>query len=369
MDVTAAVATEIGGTFELRQLTLADPAPREVLVKIAGVGLCHTDLAAKDGHLPFPLPGVFGHEGSGVVEAVGSDVTKVAPGDKVALSFDSCGDCAQCRDGEPAYCQNFMAYNFGGARQDGSSPLTDGGNAVGSAFFGQSSFATHALARERNVVKVPDDAPLAVLGPLGCGVQTGAGAVLNSLDCRPGGTLLVLGGGSVGLSAVLAGVVRELSRIIVVEPHAARRDLALSLGATDVIDPAAGPLAEQVRAIDPEGAGYAIDTTGIAAVLQDAMQALAHRAKVGIIGVPADPEAALALNLIQAQVLGVRVMGIVEGDSDPDTFIPQLLELHRTGRFPFDKLVTTMPFTEINEAVAAQHRGDAVKIVLVHGEL
>ena len=369
MEVTAAVATEIGGTFELRQLTLVDPAPDEVRVKIAGVGLCHTDLAAKDGHLPFPLPGVFGHEGSGVVEAVGSDVTKVSPGDKVALSFDSCGHCTQCRGGEPSYCQNFMAYNFGGARQDGTSTLTANGQNVGSAFFGQSSFATHAVARERNVVKVPDDAPLAILGPLGCGVQTGAGAVLKSLDCRPGGTLLVLGGGSVGLSAALAGVVRELSHIIVVEPHAARRDLALSLGATHVIDPAAGPLAEQVRAIDPEGADYVIDTTGIAAVLQDAMQALAHRAKVGIIGVPADPEAALALNLIQAQVLGVRVMGIVEGDSDPDTFIPELLELHRTGRFPFDKLVTTMPFTEINEAVAAQHRGDAVKIVLVHEEL
>ncbi|HWD05729.1 MAG TPA: NAD(P)-dependent alcohol dehydrogenase [Amycolatopsis sp.] len=369
MDVTAAVATEIGGPFAIKQLALADPAPGEVLVEIAGVGLCHTDLAAKDGHLPFPLPGVFGHEGSGVVTAVGSAVTKVEPGDKVVLSFDSCGHCTQCDAGEPAYCQEFMAYNFGGARQDGTSPLSDSGEPVGSAFFGQSSFATHALARERNVVKVPGDAPLAVLGPLGCGVQTGAGAVLNSLDCQPGGTLLVLGGGSVGLSAVLAGVVRELSRIIVVEPHAARRDLALSLGATHVVDPGAGPLAEQVRAIAAEGADYAIDTTGIAAVLQDAMQALAHRAKVGIIGVPADPEAALALNLIQAQVLGVRVMGIVEGDSDPDVFIPELLELHRTGRFPFDKLVTTMPFTEINEAVAAQHRGDAVKIVLVHGEL
>ncbi|ROS32094.1 NAD(P)-dependent alcohol dehydrogenase [Amycolatopsis thermoflava] len=368
MDITAAVATEIGGTFELQRLTLADPAPGEVVVEIAGVGLCHTDLAAKDGHLPFPLPGVFGHEGSGVVTAVGDGVTKVAVGDKVVLSFDSCGECRECRRDEPAYCQNFMAYNFGGARQDGSSPLTREGEPVGSAFFGQSSFATHALARERNVVKVPDDSPLAVLGPLGCGVQTGAGAVLNSLDCQPGESLLVLGGGSVGLSAVLAGVVRELSRIIVVEPHAARRDLALSLGATDVIDPADGPLPEQVRAIVPDGVDHAIDTTGIAAVLQDAMLALAHRAKVGIIGVPADPEAALALNLIQAQVLGVRVMGIVEGDSDPDVFVPQLLQLHRSGRFPFDKLVTTMPFNRINEAVAAQHRGDAVKIVLVPEE-
>ncbi|NKQ54042.1 NAD(P)-dependent alcohol dehydrogenase [Amycolatopsis sp. K13G38] len=368
MQITAAVAAETGGTFTLERVTLDDPGPGEVLVEIAGVGLCHTDLAAKDGHLPFPLPGVFGHEGSGVVTAVGEGVGKVRPGDKVALSFNSCGRCTQCTANEPAYCQEFMARNFAGARPDGSATLHRDGQALGSEFFGQSSFATHALAHERNVVKVPDDAPLELVGPLGCGVQTGAGAVLNSLDCRAGSTLLVLGGGSVGLSAVLAGVVRELGRIIVVEPHAARRDLALSLGATDVLDPAAGPLPEQVRAITAEGADYVIDTTGIADVLGQAMLALAHRAKVGIIGVPADPEAALALNLIQAQVLGVRVMGIVEGDSDPDVFIPELLELHRGGRFPFDKLITTMPFTRINEAVAAQHRGEAVKIVLIPGD-
>lgn len=369
MNITAAVATEIGGSFTPQTVTLDDPAPDEVLVEIVGVGLCHTDLAAKDGHLPFPLPGVLGHEGSGVVNAVGSAVTKVGVGDKVVLSFNSCGRCTECRRSEPAYCHEFMAYNFGGVRPDGTSTLHHDGEALGAEFFGQSSFATHAIAHERNVVKVDDDAPLAVLGPLGCGVQTGAGAVLNSLDCARGSRLLVLGGGSVGLSAVLAGVVRELVQIIVVEPHAERRDLALSLGATHVIDPTAGPLADQVRATAPGGVDYAIDTTGIADVLQQAMLTLAHRATVGIIGVPVDPEAALALNLIQAQVLGVRVIGIVEGDSDPDVFIPQLLELHRTGRFPFDKLITFMPFTRINEAVAAQHRGEAVKIVLVHEQV
>lgn len=366
MNITAAVVQELGGPFSLEEVTLAGPADDEIVVEIAGVGLCHTDLAAKDGHLPFPSPGVFGHEGSGVVTAVGGAVTKVALGDKVALSFDSCGRCTQCRGGEPAYCRQFMALNFGGSRADGSSTLHLGGTALGSGFFGQSSFATHAIARERNVVKVPDDAPLSLLGPLGCGVQTGAGAVLNSLDCRPGSSLLVLGGGSVGLSAVLAAAVRELDTVIVVEPAAGRRELALSLGASHVVDPAAGPLSEQVRAIVPEGADYAVDTTGMVPVLEQAMLSLAHRSKLGIIGVPADPAAALPLNLIQAQVLGVTVTGIVEGDSDPDVFIPHLLDLHRFGRFPFDKLITTRPFSEINEAVAAQLRGEAVKIVLVH---
>nr|WP_086055427.1 NAD(P)-dependent alcohol dehydrogenase [Protofrankia coriariae] len=367
VDITAAVVTAVGGEFLLDKLSLDGPAADEVLVEIAGVGLCHTDLAVKEGHLPFPLPGVLGHEGSGVVVEVGSAVTKVQKGDRVVLSFNSCGTCPQCKKDSPAYCHNFMAFNFSGVRPDGTSALSIAGTTAGSNFFGQSSFGTHALAHERNVVRVTDPtAPLALLGPLGCGIQTGAGAVLNSLDAEAGSSLLVLGGGSVGLSAVLAAVVRELSVIIVVEPIQSRRDLALSLGATHVIDPAAGPLSEQVRAIIPGGVDYAVDTTAIVSVLEQTLLSLAPHASLGILGVPSDPTAALSLNLIQAQVLGVTIYGIVEGDSDPDRFIPELLALHQAGKFPFDKLITTVPFTQINEAVAAQHRGEAVKIVLVH---
>jgi aryl-alcohol dehydrogenase len=366
MEITAAVAAKLGAPFSVETVTLDCPAADEIVVEIAGAGLCHTDLAARDGHLPFPLPGVFGHEGSGVVVDVGPDVTKVRRGDRVALTFNSCGQCVQCRMGEPSYCREFMALNFAGARRDGSSTLHLGDAPLGCEFFGQSSFATHAIAHQRNVVKVPDDAPLALVGPLGCGVQTGAGAVLNSLNCQPGSSLLVLGGGSVGLSALLAAALRELSTIVVAEPLEQRRELAIALGATHVIDPADGPLADQVRAIIGSGVDYAIDTTGVVGVLEQAMQSLAQRGTLGIIGVPADPAAALPVNLIQAQLLGVTITGIVEGDSVPDVFIPQLIDLHRAGRFPFDKLITTMPFADINEAVAAQHRGDAVKIVLVH---
>lgn len=366
MDITAAITTEIGASFELATVQLDAPSEDEVIVQIAGVGLCHTDLAAKDGHLPFPVPGVLGHEGSGTVLRVGSSVTKVRPGDKVVLSFNSCGDCQQCKDGVPGYCASFMPLNFGGARADGRPTLHRDGKTLGSEFFGQSSFATHALAHERNVVKVPDDAPVEILGPLGCGVQTGAGAVLRSLDCASGSSLLVLGGGSVGLSAVMAAVARGLSSIIVLEPHESRRAMALELGATHVIDPHAGPLSEQVRAILPAGVDYAIDTTGIVSVLEQAVLSLAQRGKLGLIGVPADPAASLPVGLIQAQMIGLTVVGIVEGDSDPDTFIPELLELHRAGRFPLEKLVTVMPFAQINEAVGAQHRGEVIKVVLTH---
>jgi aryl-alcohol dehydrogenase len=366
MQIKAAVVHEVGGSFTIEDAELGAPEAGEVLVEIASVGLCHSDLAAQHGHLPFPMPGVLGHEGAGVVKAIGEGVTKVAVGDKVALTFNSCGECGSCKRNEPGYCLDFMALNFGGVRPDGTSALSQGGTTLGGNFFGQSSFATAAIANARNVVKVPEDADLTLVGPLGCGVQTGAGAVLNSFDAQPGSALLVLGGGSVGLSGVLAAVTRSVGTIIVVEPVAARRELALELGATHAVDPAAGPISEQVRAIVPAGVDYALDTTANAAVLGEAFASLAHRGTIGLVGVPADPEAALAVPLIPAQVLGAKVIGIVEGDSDPDVFIPELLALHREGRFPFDRLITTRPFSEINEAIAAQAAGEAIKVVLVN---
>jgi aryl-alcohol dehydrogenase len=369
MEITAAVLEGLEQDFVLQQLTLDDPAPDEVLVEIAGVGLCHTDLAVQHGHLPFPFPGVVGHEGSGTVVAVGSEVTKVAVGDRVAATFNSCGTCTQCANGTPSYCAEFMPRNFGGARPDGSSTLhggDTGGTAYGSYFFGQSSFGTHAIARERNVVKVPEGVDLAIVGPLGCGVQTGAGAVMRSMRCEKGSSLLVTGGGSVGLSGVLGATVREVATVIVVDPITARRELALELGATHVVDPADGPISQQVREIRPEGVDYALDTTAVDAVLTEVLASLGQLGTLGMVGVPSNPEAVLSVGLIEMQARGLRLMGIVEGDSDPDTFLPELVELHKSGRFPFDRLVTTMPFAKINDAVAAQARGEAVKVVLVH---
>lgn len=366
MQITAAVVRETTKDFSVENVTLSEPAAHEVVVQISGVGICHTDLAVQAGHLPFPLPGVLGHEGSGTVVSVGTDVTKVKVGDKVGLTFNSCGKCAQCSKNEPAYCHEFMPLNLGGVRPDGSSTLSVGDTILGSNFFGQSSFASHAIANERNIVKVPDDAPLELIGPLGCGIQTGAGAILNSLDCEPGSTLLILGGGSVGLAAVMAAAARGVATIIVVEPHESRRQLALDLGATHGVDPSEGVLSELVRAIVPQGVDYALDTTAIVPVLEQAILSLGHRGTLGTVGVPSDPEAAVSLNLIQSTVTGMTVTGIVEGDSNPDVFIPELLDLHRAGKFPFDKIITVRPFTEINEAVAAQHNGDVVKVVLVH---
>jgi aryl-alcohol dehydrogenase len=366
MQITAAVLEELGTDFVLKELTLDEPGPDEVIIEMAGVGLCHTDVAVQHGHLPFPLPGVVGHEGSGIVHTVGSAVTKVAVGDRVAATFNSCGKCTQCTAGAPSYCVQFMPLNFAGIRPDGTSTLHENGIPLGSNFFGQSTFATHAVARERNIVKVADAAPLDIVGPLGCGIQTGAGATMTSLACQKGSSLLVVGGGSVGLSAVLGAVVRDVATIIVAEPLEARRKLALSLGATHVIDPASGPLAEQVRAIVAEGVDKALDTTALLPVLNEVIASLGQRGVLGMVGVPADPESTLSVGLIEMQLRGLSFKGIVEGDSDPDAFIPELIDLHLAGKFPFDRLVTRMPFAKINDAVAAQTRGEAVKVVLTH---
>lgn len=363
--VTAAVARSIKGPFTLETLELDAPRADEILIRVAGVGLCHTDLIARDGMMPFALPAVLGHEGSGVVEAVGASVKKVKPGDAVALTFRSCGSCARCLRGEPAYCHTMPALNYAGARTDGSKALRSGMEEIVSNFFGQSSFATYALAYERNVVKLPPDVPIAIMGPLGCGVQTGAGGVMRSLACEKGSSILILGGGGVGLSAVMGAVIQGCNPIILLEPHSARRELAKSLGATHVIDPnVEKDLPAAVRAIVPIGVDYAFDTTGIPALLQTTMACLGPHGVFGIVGVP-PPGTPVPGDLLTAITYGHSVKGIIEGDSDPDTFIPELIALFKAGRFPFDRLIKTYPMSEINRAIEEQHRGDCVKVVLL----
>lgn len=365
MDIKVALATAPHADFTLHDATLDDPRPGEVLVRIVGVGLCHTDLVARDQFLPIPLPAVLGHEGSGVVERVGEGVTKVAPGDPVVLSFASCGHCRQCEKDLPAYCRDFPMLNFAGRRADGSSGVKVDGVPVSAHFFGQSSFASHALASERNVIKAPVGAPLHLLGPLGCGIQTGAGGVMRSLACPAGSTIAIFGGGPVGLSAVMGARVQGCATIIMIEPMPARRQLALELGATHAIDPAAGDVAAAVREILPEGAEFAFESSGREAVVETAFSLLASHGLLGLVGVPPKPESSLTINLASLITYGHRIHGIIEGDSDLDGFIGELIALHGAGRFPFDRLITTFPLDRINEAVERQHRGECVKAVLL----
>ena len=363
--IRAAVCYGAQSPFAIEEATIDAPRAGEVLVRIVGAGICHTDMAARDQQVPVPLPMVLGHEGSGIVEAVGPGVTEVAPGDAVILTFASCGACANCSDDAPAYCYQFGLHNFSGGRPDGSKAVTSPGGVLHSHFFGQSSFATHALASERNVVKVPASAaqvPLERLGPLGCGLQTGAGAVLNSMAVKPGRALLVIGAGAVGLSAVMAGKIAGASPIIAVDLHESRLALARELGATHTVK-GCGDLEAALRDICPDGLHYAFDTTGIAALIELAFGLLAPRGILGLVGA-SDHEAMLHFNELALMGGGKRVMGILEGDSDPKVFIPQLLEHHIAGRFPFERLIETFAFEDINAAFAAGESGRVIKPVL-----
>ncbi len=201
----AAVMRQKGGPLQRENVKLDSPQHGEVLVRIVATGMCHTDMVARDQIFPLPQPVVLGHEGAGVAEAAGPGVRKVAAGDHVVLTFLSCGQCRACQEGAPAGCERFNDLNFSGHRHDGSHALHDhADHPLNDRFFGQSSFGAYAIANERNVVKVRNDAPLELLGPLGCGVQTGAGAALNALKVSAGSSLAAFGSGAVELSAILA---------------------------------------------------------------------------------------------------------------------------------------------------------------------
>lgn len=239
MQTTAAVARIPEGDFSIEEIEVGEPRAGEVLVRIAGVGVCHTDLIFRDQFAPYPLPAVLGHEGAGTIEAIGESVEGLAVGDKVVLGFSSCGHCPRCNEGLPSYCRTFPPLNYAGMRlEDGSKAFAKGDEAISSHFFGQSSFAVHTITRARNVVKVDTDVPVALLGPLGCGFQTGAGGVMRSLAATPGSSIAIIGGGPVGLAAVMGAVIQRCATIVLVEPIAARRDIARELGATHVVDPA-----------------------------------------------------------------------------------------------------------------------------------
>ena len=367
MRITAAMATAPHAPLTLTELEIDDPRDDEVLVRVLACGVCHTDIACRDQALPVPLPAVLGHEGAGIVERVGAAVRKVAPGDHVLLSYDSCATCPSCRAAKPFYCHQFGAYNFSARRPDGSAALSaEGGAVVGGRFFGQSAFASHCLARERNLVRVAAEAPLELLAPLGCGIQTGAGTVLNALRPEAGATIAIFGAGTVGLAAVLGANIAGCGRIIAIEPNPARRELAREFGATDTIDPGAvADVPAALRdALGAAGADYSIECTGIPAVATAAVHSLAPRGTAALVGaMPAGAE--YRFDAIKVMTEGLTVRGVIEGESRPDDFLPRLIALHREGRFPFARMIRHYPFAEINAALAASERGDAIKPVLL----
>jgi aryl-alcohol dehydrogenase len=366
MHIMAAVTEAKSGPFVIQELEVGELAADEVLVEVAAAGICHTDLIVRDQWLPVPLPAVLGHEGAGVVRAVGASVAHVAPGDRVGMTFNSCGRCATCLGGRSTYCHDFFGRNFASARPDGTSVLSRDGALIHGHFFGQSSFASHAVATARNVVKLPDWVPFEIAAPFGCGIPPGAGAVFHPLRPPAGSSLVVFGTGAVGLSAIIAGSITGCAPIIGIDVRPARLELARELGATHAIDASTADVGAEVSRITGGGANFTIETSGVTSVLRAAVDCLAPAGVCGVIGAPpGGSEVSLDVNMFFA--MGKTLRGIVEGDSIPELFLPQLFELWRAGRFPVDRFMVDYDFDQINEAAHDAEKGETIKPVLRMG--
>lgn len=362
--VRAAVATAPETPLDIRELQLDDPQPDEVQVRIVASGVCHTDAIVRDQWYPTPLPAVLGHEGAGIVEKVGSGVGTVEPGDRVVLAPASCGTCALCLGGHPSYCANFYDRNFGGTRVDGSTSFSDGDESVSSNFFGQSSFASMTNTYERNIVKVADDAPLELLGPLGCGVQTGAGAVMNRLRPGPGSSIAIFGTGAVGLSSMFAAIAAGCTTVIMVDIVASRLEFAAASGATHTVDSSDTDPAEAIKDLTGgAGVDYAVDSTGNKDVFPQMLASLATLGHGALVGAAAlGTEAPFDIGTLL--LTGLKLSMVIEGDSVPQRLIPKLLEMHAQGSFPFDSLIETYDFDDINQAFEDSEGGGTLKPVV-----
>jgi aryl-alcohol dehydrogenase len=349
--IEAAVLRKRRRQLTIETLEMEGPRHEEVLVRLVASGICHTDIDFLEGSSDPPV--VLGHEGAGIVEEVGKSLTTVKRGDHVVLSYQSCGHCPECLKGHPAGCESFWEANFGFSRLDGSNALEMSG--VRGHFFGQSSFATHTLATVRNLVQVPKHLPLELLAPLGCGLQTGAGTVLNSLQVTPGQSLAVFGTGAVGLAAVMAAKIAGAHPIIGVDIIPARLELALELGATQVIDGRHEDVASRIAAITGSGVDYVLEITGVPSMYQTAVKVLNPQGTLALIATP---------NGGASWSQGRKSIGIIQGDAVPQTFIPKMIAFHEAGQFPFDRLIKFYDFHEINRAIADAKRGDTIKPVL-----
>ena len=364
MKIRAAVCRASKAPLILEELELDDPREHEVLVRVTSCGICHTDVAMRDQVYPITYPMVLGHEGAGIVQKVGACVEGFTPGDPVLMSFDSCGHCPACHDALPGFCDNFFPLNFVGSRLDGSTTLHKGDESIRSNFFGQSTFATHALTHPRNLLKLDSSDHMDYFGPLGCGVQTGAGAVLNALCVRPGDSFAVFGIGAVALSAVMAAHATGATTIVAVGRNDAKLRLAKKLGATHVVNSShEADVVAAIRAATGRGVSHALDTTGQPTIIQQAVAALDSRGVCAVLG-SSPMGTQMQLDVPDLMMHGKRIIGTVEGNSVPQVFIPKLIDLHRQGRFPLEKIVKFYPFEKINEAITDSEQGRVIKAVV-----
>ena len=363
MKITAAVVPARSAPFEIDTLDLTDPRPDELLVEVAASGLCATDLHGRDGYYDMPFPAVFGHEGAGIVRATGSAVKEFKPGDRVLMAYPWCGECPNCRSQRQTYCVNAGHLKHGGTRADGSTLHSKNGRPIYSAFFQQSSFGNFTIANERFAVKLQNDVPLDVVCALACGGQTGAGAVLNVMKPNAGESFVVFGVGTVGLAALMAAKLAGCDPVIAVDVHEHRLKLAKDLGATHALNHSGGgDIVAQIKTITGLGVRYSVETSALPSVFREAVDCLMPAGLCVLLGsARSGTEVAFEMGVLQN---GREVRGVIQGDSVPKEFIPQLADHIAKGRFPIEKLITYYELKDINRAATDSASGKAIKPVL-----
>jgi len=363
MKITAAVVRERGGAFGIEELDLCDPRPDELLVEVIASGMCATDLHGRDAYYTAQFPKVFGHEGAGVVRAVGAGVRRFKPGDHVVMAYPWCGECPNCRTQRQTYCLHANDLKHGGTRADGSTLHSKNGEPVYGSFFQQSSFGNFTVANERFAVKVREDVPLASVAALACGGQTGAGAVLNAMRPRAGDSFVVFGVGAVGLSGLMAAKIAGCDPIIAVDVHEHRLALARELGATHTLNHSgSADVVAEIRRITGTGARFTLETSAVASVFREAVEALMPAGTCVLLGsARKGTEVSFETPFLQN---GRTVRGVIQGDSVPQEFIPRLVDHIAAGRFPVERMITFYDLAEINRAAAESASGKTIKPVL-----
>lgn len=362
MKIKAAICNEVNGKMIIEELDLAPPQANEVLIEMVATGICHTDASGQNGTIPVPFPIVFGHEGAGIVKEVGPGVLSIKPGDHVVTTYPYCGECYHCCSGRAGQCDHAIEASFGGYMMDGTTRLSRNGQPV-HVFFGQSSFATHAVVNEKSVIKIDDDVDLALAGPLGCGLNTGSGTVMMTLKPRVGSTIAIYGCGGVGCSAIMGAKAVGCNVIIAVDINEERLKMAKELGATHLINGKKEDAMKVVLDITKGyGADYAIEATGNTKVAGQALRSLASGGEMMLIAAGYEK---MELDINMEIFMKYRTLrGVIEGASHPKYFIPKLVDLYKAGKFPFDRLIKFYDFEDIDQAFQDSASGKTIKPVV-----
>jgi aryl-alcohol dehydrogenase len=363
MHITAAVVRERSGPFNIERIDLCDPRADEVLVEVVASGMCATDLHGRDAYYPTQFPKVFGHEGAGIVRAVGSGVTTLKTGDHVVMAYPFCGECPNCRTQRQSYCVEAFPLKMNGTRADGSTLHSKDGEPIYSAFFQQSSFGNFTIANERFAVKVRNDAPLEQVCALACGGQTGAGAVLNVMKPGAGDSFAVFGVGAVGLSGLMAAKIAGCDPIIAVDVHDHRLALARELGATHTINNSGRTdVVAEIRKITGLGVRFSLETSALPVVFREAVDVLMPAGTCVLLGsARAGTEVTFETPFLQN---GRSVRGVIQGDSVPKEFLPRLADYVVGGKFPVERMIAFYNFADINRAADESSKGVTIKPVL-----